>query len=170
VVVLGLIAAGGGWAALGTTFDSTSSTDFCMSCHEMKVMKEELAQTAHFKNRAGVRVECSDCHMPRQQLSKLVAKVQALDDLVHHFLGTIDTPEKFEARRLAMAEKVWDSMRDARSQPCLVCHAFEAMELEKQSSRPRFKHQQAQQSGETCITCHKGVAHRLPKGFRNDDY
>jgi nitrate/TMAO reductase-like tetraheme cytochrome c subunit len=170
VALAATVAAAGGWAVFETVFDYTSTTPFCLSCHEMKVMQEELSATAHFRNRAGVRVECKDCHVPAGQLAKLVAKIRALDDVYAHVAGSIDTPEKFEARRLEMAEAVWASMRGSRSQPCQVCHSFDAMVLDKQSARPRFKHQQARESGATCIDCHKGIAHKLPEGFRNDDY
>jgi nitrate/TMAO reductase-like tetraheme cytochrome c subunit len=157
----------------GIGFDSvlgqTSTTEFCLSCHEMNTLQEELSRTVHFKNRSGVRVGCGDCHVPRHQPAKIIAKFAALDDLYAHFMGTIDTPEKFEARRLEMAEKVWASMRADGSATCRTCHSFEAMALEAQSARPRRKHNQAIESGETCIDCHKGVAHALPAEFLADD-
>ena len=159
-----------GGLGFGSALDTTSTTGFCLSCHEMNVMQEELSRTSHFKNRAGVRAECDDCHVPEQLLHKFMAKIQALDDLYAHLKGTIDTPEKFEARRLAMAETVWAKMRADRSRACLTCHAFGAMEFAKQSSRPRRKHSVAIENGETCIDCHKGVAHALPAEFRNDDH
>jgi nitrate/TMAO reductase-like tetraheme cytochrome c subunit len=37
------------------------------------------------------------------------------------------------------------------------------MEFSMQAQRPRRKHNEAMQTGQTCIDCHKGVAHRLPK-------
>jgi nitrate/TMAO reductase-like tetraheme cytochrome c subunit len=162
------------WALVGMVgligFDlvveQTSTTDFCLSCHEMKIMQEELSKTVHFKNRTGVRVACGDCHVPRGQPDKLIAKVQALDDVYAHFVGTIDTPEKFEARREEMAHTVWAEMKANGSRACRACHAFEAMEFSKQADRPRRKHNEAMISGETCIDCHKGIAHALPKGFR----
>jgi nitrate/TMAO reductase-like tetraheme cytochrome c subunit len=158
-----------GGIGFDTALGHTSTSAFCLSCHEMKSMQEELSRTVHFRNRSGVRVGCGDCHVPPNQPDKLIAKFRALDDLYAHFMGTIDTPEKFEARRLEMAEKVWTAMKADGSAACRTCHSFEAMAFEAQSRRPQRKHQQAIESGETCIDCHKGVAHVLPAEFLADD-
>lgn len=168
-VITGTFIGVGGGIGFDSVLGQTSTTAFCLSCHEMKPLQEELAQTVHFKNRSGVRVGCGDCHVPRHQPDKLIAKVLALDDIYAHLMGTIDTPEKFEARRLEMAEKVWTTMREDGSAACRTCHSFEAMAFEAQSSRPRRKHNQAIESGETCIDCHKGVAHTLPAAFLAED-
>lgn len=169
-VLAGTVIGAVGWLGFDGFVAYTSKTEFCLSCHEMKMMQDELSRTAHFKNRSGVRVHCGDCHVPREQPEKLIAKFHALDDIYGHLLGVIDTPEKFEARRLQMAERVWTSLRATGSRECRACHSFESMELDKQSDRPRRKHAEAMKTGETCIDCHKGVAHRLPAGFRGDDH
>ncbi|MFA5082887.1 MAG: NapC/NirT family cytochrome c [Hydrogenophilaceae bacterium] len=158
-----------GGIGFDTAIGRTSETEFCLSCHEMKTLQTELAQTVHFSNRSGVRVSCGDCHVPRNQPDKLIAKIMALDDLYAHVMGSVDTKAKFEARRMAMAEKVWAAMRDDNSKACRACHSFEAMNFDKQGDRPRRKHNQAIDSGETCIDCHKGIAHALPAGFLADD-
>lgn len=168
-VVAGTFFGVAGGIGFDTALGRTSTTEFCLSCHEMQTLQAELAQTVHFKNRSGVRVGCGDCHVPRHQPDKLVAKIFALDDLYGHVMGTIDTPEKFAARRMEMAEKVWASMRANGSAACKTCHSFAAMAFEAQSDRPRRKHNQAIRNGETCIDCHKGVAHALPAEFLADD-
>lgn len=138
-----------------------------MSCHEMKAMQEELSKTIHFKNRTGVRLGCSDCHVPEGAVDKLIAKIEALDDVYAHLIGTVDTPEKFEARREVMANAVWAEMKANGSRACRACHAFEAMEFAKQADRPKRKHNEAMNNGETCIDCHKGIAHTLPQEPRD---
>lgn len=158
-----------GGISFDTALGHTSKTDFCLSCHEMQVMQDELSRTAHFRSRSGMRLGCGDCHVPREQPEQLIAKIRAIDDIYGHLVGSIDTPEKFEARRLDMAETVWAGMRADGSKACRNCHSFEAMDFEAQSRRPRDKHNQAMQSGETCIDCHKGVAHALPSAFLADD-
>lgn len=168
-VIAGAFVGVGGGVGFDTFLGHTSTTTFCLSCHEMNIPQEELSRTIHFKNRSGVRAGCGDCHVPRHQPDKFIAKVRALDDIYAHFMGAIDTPEKFEARRLVMAEKVWTAMRADGSAACRACHSFEAMAFEAQSSRPRRKHNQAIETGETCIDCHKGVAHALPAEFLADD-
>jgi cytochrome c-type protein NapC len=155
-------------ASFGAFVEHTSTTGFCLSCHEMQTPYNELSKTAHFNNRTGVRVECADCHVPKEYPDKLIAKVSAIDDIYGSLVGSIDTPEKFEAKRLEMAERVWEQMRATGSAACRSCHAFEAMEFSKQGDRPRFKHQEAMSSGQTCVDCHKGVAHALPAEYRDD--
>jgi nitrate/TMAO reductase-like tetraheme cytochrome c subunit len=169
VVATGAFFGVAGGIGFDTALGRTSTTEFCLSCHEMKVLQEELSQTPHFRNRSGVRVGCSDCHVPRHQPAKLIAKLSALDDLYGHFTGSIDTPEKFEARRMEMADKVWAAMQEDGSAACRSCHSFGAMAFDAQSSRPRRKHNQAIRDGDTCIDCHKGVAHALPAEFLADD-
>ncbi|MDH5730267.1 MAG: NapC/NirT family cytochrome c, partial [Gammaproteobacteria bacterium] len=77
-----------------------------------------------------------------------------------HLLGTIDTEEKFEARRKIMAERVWENMQANNSRECRNCHDFSAMIISEQRKRAGKQHNQAQQDGDTCIDCHKGIAHK----------
>lgn len=168
-MVSGALLGAVGGIGFDTAIGRTSETEFCLSCHEMQTLQTELANTVHFKNRSGVRLTCGDCHVPREQPDKLIAKIMALDDIYAHLVGSVDTPEKFEARRMEMAEKVWTSMREDGSKACRACHSFEAMNLDKQADRPRRKHTQAIDSGETCIDCHKGIAHALPAEFLAED-
>ena len=77
-------------------------------------------------------------------------------------IDPIDTPEKFEAKRAELAQHVWDGMKANDSRECRNCHGYEAMDFHKQNPRAREKTEPAAQKGETCIDCHKGVAHKLP--------
>lgn len=167
VVVVAFIAGGAaGLLALGglnIALDYTNTMDFCISCHEMEEnVYQEYKRTIHYNNRTGVRTTCADCHVPRPWLPKLIAKTIAVKDLYHHFLGTLDTPEKFEERRLEMAERVWDGMRASDSRECRNCHAFEAMDFHRQTRRAREKMEEAMKKNRTCIDCHEGVAHTRP--------
>lgn len=158
-----------GVAAFNGFTEYTNTTEFCTSCHEMRApVYEEYQKTAHFNNRSGVRVGCNDCRVAKEQPAKLVAKIRALDDLFAHLVGTVDTPEKFERKRLEMAETVWKRMEATDSRECRTCHTFEAMDLEQQARRARRKHSDATQDGKTCIDCHKGIAHTLPAGYDAD--
>ena len=134
-----------------------------------QLVYREYKKTIHYKNRTGVRVICSDCHVPREWTPKLIRKVQATNELFHKFLGSIDTPEKFEAKRLELAEYVWASMEASDSRECRNCHSFEAMDFKKQQRRPQSKHPEAMKEGNTCIDCHKGIAHKLPDDYEKDD-
>ncbi|WP_422137087.1 NapC/NirT family cytochrome c [Endozoicomonas sp. ALD040] len=76
--------------------------------------------------------------------------------------GKVDTPVKFEAHRKAMAEREWARMEANDSQECRNCHTQESMELSEQSLLAVKNHTAAEKNGETCIQCHKGIAHKLP--------
>lgn len=151
------------WGAFNTFMEYTNTQDFCLSCHEMRTpVGEEWAQSVHFKNAAGVRAICSDCHVPKDWTAKLIRKIYATNELYHHFIGSIDTPEKFEAKRAELAERVWATMKSNDSRECRNCHSYEAMDFHKQTRRAQEKMQPAMEEGKTCIECHTGVAHKRP--------
>lgn len=155
------------WGGFHTAMEATNTLGFCTGCHEMSYVYEEYQQTVHFKNASGVRAICSDCHVPRPWAYKVVRKIKATNELFHKMLGTINTKEKFEAKRLEMAEHVWATMKETDSRECRNCHALETMNLEEQDKSARKKHtlERMQKEGETCIDCHKGIAHNLPEGY-----
>jgi cytochrome c-type protein NapC len=171
LVLAGAAFAGVGWAGFSTVVERTNTLDFCISCHEMKAfVYEDYAKTGHYENHSGVRAICADCHVPRALVPKLWRKVQAtFGEVPHHLLGTIDTEEKFEARRALMAERVWATMKANDSRECRECHTASAMVLADQKPRARGQHEDALTTGETCIDCHKGIAHRLPASAEPDE-
>lgn len=157
----GLLLIGGGTLAL----EMTSSETFCRSCHEMETTSyREFRTTAHDQNAAGVRASCPDCHVPHAIGRKLVRKLVASREVFHHLTGAIDTPEKFETARGEMAERVWKTMKETDSAECRTCHTATAMDLMRENERARDAHAGADRAGQTCIDCHKGIAHHLPAG------
>lgn len=143
--------------------EQTNRTEFCTSCHSMKINLAELQETVHWKGRTGVHAGCADCHVPKAFLPKMKAKILAAKDVWHEIIGTIDTPEKYEAHRWDMANRVWAKMKATNSRECRDCHDFEHMDLSEQDRTARKKHDRAMEEGKTCIDCHKGVAHELPE-------
>ena len=150
------------WGGFNTALEMTNTMEFCTSCHTMKVNLEEYKETAHYKNTSGVQATCSDCHVPKPFFPKMKAKILAYKDVMHEILGTIDTPEKYEAHRWDMASRVWDKMRATDSRECRNCHSFDNMDLSEQDRTARKKHSKAVDKGKTCIDCHTGLAHELP--------
>lgn len=171
LLLVGLLFGAVGWGSLGAVVEHTSTLKFCTSCHEMQAfVYQEYQQTPHYANPSGVRAICADCHVPRALVPKLWRKFQATyTEVPRHLLGTIDTPEKFEARRPHMAEKVWAEMKANDSRECRECHSPAAMVLASQKPRARGQHEDALVTGETCIECHQGVAHKLPKQEKKDE-
>jgi nitrate/TMAO reductase-like tetraheme cytochrome c subunit len=158
------------WGGFNTFMEHTNTLGFCISCHEMRdTVYEEYKTSVHYKNPSGVRAICSDCHVPRPWTAKLWRKIKATNELFHKVAGTIDTPEKFEAHRLEMAERVWAEMAANDSRECRNCHDYGAMHFEKQRRRSAEKMREAVKEGKTCIECHKFIAHAKPEGYEDAD-
>lgn len=158
------------WGGFNTVLEATNTLEFCISCHEMRDnVYQEYKETIHFANRTGVRAVCSDCHVPKDWGHKMMRKIQASGEVYGKLMGTIDTKEKFEAKRLELAEHEWARMKASDSRECRNCHSFEGMNTEKQKLRGAKMHKIAQDEKKTCIDCHKGIAHRKPKGMKEDD-
>lgn len=170
ILVVGGVAGIIFWGGFNMFMERTNTLGFCISCHEMRTtVYEEYKQSVHFQNASGVRAICSDCHVPKPWTAKLVRKIKASNELLHKMLGTIDTPEKFEAKRLELAEHVWAGMIANDSQECRNCHSYDAMHFEKQRKRSAEKMQVAAKQGKTCIECHKFIAHKRPANYEDDD-
>ena len=161
-LILGVALTGGFLASL----HATTSNAFCTSCHSMNAFtKPEYEQSSHFKNAAGVRASCADCHVPESFIPKMQRKIQAgLHEVPGWIMGTIDTREEYEANRARMAELVWERFRGNDSLTCRNCHSYEAMDSEKQGRYAQRRHsaEYLERSGRTCIDCHQGLAHELP--------
>ena len=152
------------WGGFNTFMEATNTMTFCISCHEMEsTVYQEYRHSVHFTNPSGVRAICSDCHVPKEWVPKFIRKIRATKELYYWITGSIDTPEKFEAKRLELASRVWDSMQATDSRECRNCHQLSVMELEQQARFAARIHADAIDKGETCIDCHKGITHKLPQ-------
>ena len=152
------------WGGFNTALEFTNEEVFCTGCHEMREnVYQELQTTIHFSNRSGVRAKCSDCHVPHNWTDKIARKMQASKEVFGKIFGTINTREKFEAKRRELAEREWERLKANDSLECRNCHDFDYMDFTRQSKRASAQHSTALASGEkTCIDCHKGIAHQLP--------
>ena len=92
----------------------------------------------------------------------MIRKIQASNEVWHKLLGSIDTPEKFNAKRAKLAKNEWARMKANDSRECRNCHSFSAMDIEKQKARASKMHKIGVEDKQTCIDCHKGIAHELP--------
>ena len=151
------------WSGASWVVGHMGSEQFCISCHEMQAsVYQEYRATAHYANPSGVRATCPDCHTPKEWDRRLVREFQASSELWHKVLGTVDTPEKFNARRLKLAQIEWDRMKRSDSRECRNCHKDVFMDFAEQGRRASAQHQLGMAEGQTCIDCHKGIAHRMP--------
>lgn len=157
------------WGAFNTSMELTNTETFCISCHEMRDnVYKEYKETIHFSNRTGVKATCSDCHVPKSWIYKVKRKIGATNELFHKLIGSIDTKDKFEAKRLELSEHVWQTMRETDSRECRNCHTFNSMNLKNQKKSSQRAHERAVDKGQTCIDCHMGIAHHIAKDFDKD--
>ena len=159
------------WGGFNTAMEATNTKKFCISCHEMRdFVYEEYKGTIHDVNRSGVGAVCSDCHVPKDWTHKIIRKIKATKELYGKAVGSISTKEKFEAKRLELAKHEWERMKGNDSRECRNCHHFESMMPEFQKPRARQQHLNAMEAGQTCIDCHKGIAHSDLRGRADEEY
>lgn len=158
------------WGGFHTGIEATNTLEFCTTCHEMRdTVYQEYKETIHYSNRSGVRAICSDCHVPRDWGPKMLRKGKATFELWAKVTGEIDTPQKFEARRMVLATHEWERMKANGSRECRNCHNFATMSAQAQKQSVYKKHMAASEAGKTCIDCHKGIAHQLPAEYRDPE-
>jgi cytochrome c-type protein NapC len=158
------------WGGFNTALEATNKLEFCISCHEMRdTVYREYKKTRHYSNRIGVRAICSDCHMPRDLSREILQKILGTRELWGKITGSVDTTEKFEGRRMELATRVWARMKASNSRECRNCHNFDALNKTTDKLIVYEKHMKAKDEGKTCIDCHKGIAHLLPREYVDPD-
>ncbi len=151
------------WGTFNTGLEMTNTEEFCISCHEMEAnVYKELQQTVHWSNSSGVRATCPDCHVPHNWTDKVARKMQASKEVFGKLFGTINTREKFLDKRLELAQHEWKRFSANNSLECKNCHAYESMNFELMSEKGKVQMKKAAERDQSCIDCHKGIAHLLP--------
>ena len=161
VFALGALA----WGGVDAGLRAMERDAFCTGCHSMQTPLAEARISLHRANASGVAAACADCHVPPDGAGRVLRHLQGAREAWHEWQGTIATAERFEARRLEMAGREWRRMEAAGSAECRACHAWEAMAADVQKKSAHDKHRRAQAEGRSCIACHKGVAHDLPRDW-----
>jgi cytochrome c-type protein NapC len=156
-VLLGALATAG----LDYGIYATGTDEFCNTCHANDATKE-WRESVHYRNPAGFVAGCADCHLPEAFLPKMLRKARgATVEVWGHFTGVISTPEKYEARRRAMAEAEWRRLRGTHSQECRHCHRLESMTDDGKTQLGSL-HRGEPVASQLCTDCHRGVGHRAP--------
>ena len=160
----GIIIGVAGWLTFDATLAATSTEEFCTSCHEMADNPGMmLVGTTHHMNVSGVRPTCSDCHVPKEFVPKMIRKIEASREVWGHITGIIDTPEKYAAHAPKMKAREIARLKANDSQECRNCHDVEHMLSAAQSSKAQTFHRVLKTGKKTCIDCHAGLTHTPPE-------
>ena len=144
------------------SLDMTSTTEFCYACHSHELnIRPEYEASGHANNRTGVRAECKDCHLPKPWARYVWTKMVVSLDIIPELRGVISTPEKYAERRGYLKRKVWTTYKENGSEYCMHCHQWEHMDGEEQGRMASRMHARAQEKGQTCIDCHRGMVHDM---------
>lgn len=151
------------WGGFNTALEATNTEEFCISCHSMESKPyQELQQTVHWSNHAGVRATCPDCHVPHDWSRKIARKMEASSDVWGWIFNTVNTSEKFEDKRLEMASREWARFDRDDSLACKNCHEYDSMKWDEMSTLAQKQMKRAAEKDQSCVDCHKGIAHKLP--------
>lgn len=156
-------------AVLSFAMSATSSTTFCLSCHEMESYKDELAFSTHAVDEDGKGIECNQCHLPRGIGPRYLAvkTYSGIKDIYVHF---IQQPEELDRKNLQTVAR-----RFVDDASCLKCH--EDLYVNAKGDGPisdigRVSHDAYNGkdgvSYRNCVACHVNIAH-LPKFDRRLD-
>ncbi len=120
-----------GWVSIGmligiaftgisvSSFQATSTSEYCMSCHEMQIVGEQgWMKSSHYNNAKGVVAGCSDCHIPPGLIPYTTTKIRdGSKDLFVHYLGEAD-PYKMDWSALGKLARF-----HIKDSSCLRCHS-----------------------------------------------
>ena len=153
VVAVGCMALAGGVAY-------TSRTEFCLSCHEMRVYQDELRLSSHAKDAQGKEIGCAQCHIPAGGILRMLgakAWMGAIDLWVHNIDGGANL------NRAAMQPVARRFTDDAN---CLACHEDMLRNAKNDgpiSEEGKLAHENYQgkngQARSNCVGCHRNLAH-----------
>ncbi len=154
------------YAITNYSMNISSKPTFCVYCHEMAPAYDSWKTSSHYSNKAGVVVDCGDCHLPNHKdtFRYMAAKayVGARDVFLHFLGGEYDQEE--------MRQKVYAEIKDER---CLKCHA-NLLGI-PDNSGARVAHQaslypEAGQEIKRCTDCHRNLVHVKKSLYFQDLY
>ena len=152
LAVIGLLA--------GTyTVHRTSTTEFCLSCHEMETHGFELKRSAHAVDKDKKPISCIQCHMPPGYGLDyfMVKSYLGVRDAVAHFASDTDNLDR-RAMQLVARRFVTDAN-------CLACHTDLMRNVKGDPISPEGKKAHDAWLGKdgntrrTCAGCHANMAH-----------
>ena len=144
----------------GKVIDSTSTNEYCMSCHIHPMADAAWKKSVHYDTRSGTRTGCVECHLPPkgQGENYLYHKAKTgLNDLWSYWTKDSASFNWEEKGRLEYARKhVFESS-------CKNCHVnlFPAT-LTKEGEDAHLYYTQTKKTDELhCINCHLNAGHYI---------
>ena len=140
----------------GKALHSTSTNDYCVSCHIHPMADASWKKSVHYDTRSGYRIACVDCHLPPKGEGYLWAKgTTGLRDLWSKWTKDSASFNWTDRRRLETARLyVYESS-------CIKCHEnlFPA-KLTKAGEDAHLYYTQTKKTKELhCINCHLNAGH-----------
>ncbi len=142
----------------GKVLQSTSTNDYCISCHIHPAADMAWKKSVHYQTRSGYKVGCVDCHLPPKGDGYLWAK------------GTTGLRDLWSMWTKDSASFNWDDrgrLENARhhvyESSCVKCHEnlFPA-KLTKAGEDAHLYYQKTEKTSDLhCINCHLNAGHYI---------
>lgn len=139
-------------------FVDTSSTEYCVSCHEMKRYQQELKASSHAKDDKKKDISCAQCHIPPTGLRWASIKlVFGAKDIWAHYFGEPNDLDRLRLQRF--------TRRFVPDENCIACHKdlMKNVKNEPISEIGKQAHEAyLGKNGNTasnCSGCHQNMAH-----------
>jgi nitrate/TMAO reductase-like tetraheme cytochrome c subunit len=134
-----------------------SSTGFCVSCHSMSYVDDELKESTHFDSAIGSAPDCQDCHLPPQFYLRVESHiVDGIRAFIGEFKHDLSTKEEFDKYRADYAHNARMRLKQWNSSPCTaMCHKNPV----PSSDEAEVEHRKMKTEGATCIDCHQNIVH-----------
>lgn len=155
--------------------NATSSSNFCATeCHSMQWAAKAWENGPHYRNQAGVRASCADCHIPFESrpatpfqylFGTLWTKgVDGAQDVWAKLRGEISDPQKWAAQKPRLSAEVRAFFKQTGSQTCQGCHKLDAFAKTGTSAFMVMEVHAGLIKSATvdCVQCHQNVGHVWP--------
>ena len=98
----------------------TSTSEFCMVCHEMRIVGEQgWMKSVHYENPQGIVAQCRDCHIPVNIINMLWTKTRdGLKDIYVHWFGNA-VPHQMDWNELRV-----NARKKIVDESCRKCHSI----------------------------------------------
>ena len=149
-------------AAFDTTMNTTSSNEYCMSCHTHEQADLDWKKSPHYLSHSGVVTDCAACHLPPKEdgLLKYYAAKTRMGVKDFWAKMTKDPSEiNWEAKReLSHARKI------VYNASCEKCHVnlFPEGISDDGITAHLYYEENVEKLGLDCISCHLNVGHYMP--------